>query len=114
MLSDIFSPCALGGILNDDTIKRLKCKAVAGSANNQLAESKHGDLLHEKGILYAPDFVINSGGLIQVADELEGFNKDRVMAKTAAIYDILTEIYKISKQNNISTHKLQTNLQKEN
>ena len=63
--------------MNDDTIKRLKCKAVAGSANNQLAESKHGDLLHEKGILYAPDFVINSGGLIQVADELEGFNKDR-------------------------------------
>lgn len=110
---DIFSPCALGGILNDDTIKRLKCKAVAGSANNQLAESKHGDLLHEKGILYAPDFVINSGGLIQVADELEGFNKDRVMAKTAAIYDILTEIYKISKQNNISTHKAANKLAEE-
>lgn len=103
----IFAPCALGAVLNDDTIPKLKCKAVAGSANNQLAEARHGQMLHERGILYAPDFVINSGGLIQVADELEmdDNNHDRVMAKTDNIYNILLDIYKVSKVNNIPTYE---------
>lgn len=104
---DIFVPCALGGILNDDTIGKLKCKIVAGSANNQLAESRHGQMLHEKDILYAPDYVINSGGLIQVADELEmkNNNHERVMAKTGKIYDILLDIFAISKEENIPTYE---------
>lgn len=85
-----------GGIINDDTIPRFKCKIIAGSANNQLLEPKHGEMVHEKGILYAPDYVINAGGLIQVADELEykdaGMRRERVLMKTEAIYDILLRI----------------------
>src|SRR5699024_2226591 len=68
---DIYAPCALGGTINDDTIVRLKAKVVEGSANNQLEASRYGDMLHEKGIIYAPDYVINSGGVINVADDLE-------------------------------------------
>lgn len=78
---DIFSPCALGAVINDDTIQRLKCKVVAGSANNQLKTDEHGDILTEKGIVYAPDYVINSGGVINVADELLGYNRERAMKK---------------------------------
>lgn len=104
---DIFAPCALGAVINDDTIPKLKCKIVAGSANNQLEEPRHGKILHDKGILYAPDFVINSGGLIQVADELEmkDNNHDRVMAKTRTIYDILLNIFDISKREDIPTYE---------
>lgn len=104
---DIFAPCALGAVINDKTIEEFKCKVIAGSANNQLAEPRHGQILHDKGILYAPDFVINSGGLIQVADELEmaDNNHDRVMAKTKGIYNILLNIYDISKENNIPTYQ---------
>lgn len=103
---DIFVPCALGGILNDKTIGELKCKIVAGSANNQLEKPEHGDMLHNKGILYAPDFIINAGGLIQVADEIEmdDLNHDRVMVKTESIYGILLNIFKISKEKDISTN----------
>lgn len=112
---DIFTPCALGAILNDETISKLKCKVIAGSANNQLAEPRHGKLLHEKGILYAPDFVINSGGLIQVADELEmqDNNHDRVMAKTRTIYDILLNIFNLSKEKNIPTYEAANRLAEE-
>ncbi len=67
---DIFAPCALGAVLNDVTIPKLKAKVIAGSANNQLKEERHGDMLHELGIIYAPDYVINAGGVINVADEL--------------------------------------------
>src|SRR5690625_2457671 len=83
---DIFSPCALGSVLNDETIPQLKAKVIAGSANNQLAKPKHGDLIFEKGIVYAPDFVINSGGVINVSGELEGYNESRAMKKVATIY----------------------------
>lgn len=111
----IFTPCALGGIINDETIPKLKCKIVAGSANNQLAEPRHGRILHEKGILYAPDFVINSGGLIQVADELEmkDNNHDRVMAKTRNIYNILLDIFNTSKEKNIPTYEAANKLAEE-
>jgi leucine dehydrogenase len=71
---DVFSPCALGGILDDKNIRALRCKIVAGSANNQLKASRHGEKIQQRGILYAPDYVINSGGLINVADELRGYN----------------------------------------
>ncbi len=102
---DIFSPSALGGVLNDETIPRLRCAAVAGSANNQLAEPRHGDLLHEAGILYAPDYVINAGGLIQVADEILGFNPERARRKTAAIHDLLLQIFAISRDERIPTYR---------
>lgn len=84
---DIFSPCALGAILNDETIPQLKAKVIAGSANNQLKDSRHGDYLHELGIVYAPDYVINAGGVINVADELYGYNRERAMKRVDGIYD---------------------------
>lgn len=99
---DIFAPCAMGAIINDETIERLKCKVVAGSANNQLAEERHGDLLEEKGIIYVPDFVINSGGVINVFEELKGYNADRALARASAIYDSVTRIFEIAKEENIS------------
>ena len=101
---DIFSPNALGACLNDETISQLKCKAICGAANNQLAEPRHGDLLQEKGILYAPDYIANAGGLIQVADELKGYNKDRAFKNASLIYDILLQVYATSKKENIPTY----------
>lgn len=102
--ADIFSPCALGAILNDDTIAQLQVKIIAGSANNQLAESKHGQMLHDLGIVYAPDYVVNAGGVINVADELYGYNRERAMKRVETIYDSLTKIFTISKQQNIPTY----------
>ncbi|WP_221568203.1 Glu/Leu/Phe/Val dehydrogenase dimerization domain-containing protein [Alkalihalobacillus sp. TS-13] len=101
--ADVFVPCALGGIINDETIEKLKVKAVVGSANNQLLRDEHGKFLQEKGIIYAPDYIVNAGGLIQVSDELYSPNKDRVLAKTKAIYDTLMEIYQKSNEQSIST-----------
>ncbi|MFJ8063724.1 Leu/Phe/Val dehydrogenase [Psychrobacillus sp. NPDC096426] len=92
--ADIFVPCAFGGIINDTTIPQFKVKAIVGSANNQLLDARHGKLLQDKGILYAPDYIVNAGGLIQVADELYGFNKERVLAKTKHIYDAVLEVYR--------------------
>lgn len=100
---DIFSPCALGGIINDETIPRLKAKVIAGSANNQLEKEEHGRILHEKGILYAPDFVINAGGVINVAEELAGYNRQRALNKVKSIYNILETVFEISRQKNIPT-----------
>ena len=101
---DIFSPCALGAILNDETIPQLKAKVVAGSANNQLQDSRHGDLLHELGIVYAPDYVINAGGVINVADELYGYNRERAMKRVDGIYDSIEKIFAISKRDGIPTY----------
>ncbi|GAQ17538.1 leucine dehydrogenase [Oceanobacillus picturae] len=101
---DIYAPCALGATVNDDTINRLKAKIIAGSANNQLKSSKHGDIIHEKGIVYAPDYVINSGGVINVADELVGYNQKRAMKKVETIYDSLTRVFEISRTDNIPTY----------
>lgn len=104
---DIFSPNALGAIINDNTIDVLKCKIIGGAANNQLAEKRHGDILHERGIIYAPDYVINAGGLIQVADEAHptGYNKDRAFKHASKIYDQILKIAEISKERNIPTYK---------
>lgn len=101
--ADIFVPCAFGGVINDETIEQLKVKAIAGSANNQLLTEEHGRQLAKKGILYAPDYIINAGGLIQVADELYGVNKERVLAKTARIYDAILETYKQADLDGITT-----------
>ena len=102
---DIFAPCALGAMINDFTVEQLKCKIVAGSANNQLAEEKHGDILREKGILYVPDFVINSGGVMNVYEEMKGYDRERAMARASTIYDNVKQIIEISKNENISTNK---------
>jgi len=101
---DIYAPCALGASINDDTIPLLNTKIVAGAANNQLKLEKHGDLLHEKGILYAPDFVINAGGVINIADELSGYNRERAMKRVDKIYDNLEIVFAISKRDNIPTY----------
>ena len=94
---DIFAPCALGGVIRDDTIPELKCSIVAGAANNQLDRPEHGDALRELGILYAPDFVINSGGLMNVADELIGYDRERAMKKVEGIYRTLREVFRRSR-----------------
>lgn len=102
---DIYSPCALGAVINDKTIDRLTCKVVAGAANNVLAEDRHGDLLQKKGIIYAPDYVINAGGLMNVADELNGYNEERAIEKVKTIYNNIAKVIAISKRDNIPTYK---------
>jgi leucine dehydrogenase len=102
--ADVFSPAALGGIINDDTLPRLKARIIAGSANNQLAdESRHGAELKKRGILYAPDFVINAGGLINVANELVGYNRELATAQVMAIGDIIGRIIEIAEVEKIPT-----------
>ncbi|MCS1351908.1 Glu/Leu/Phe/Val dehydrogenase [Mechercharimyces sp. CAU 1602] len=100
---DIFSPCARGGVINDQTMDELKCSAIVGAANNQLAEERHGEELHRRGIVYGPDYLVNAGGLIQVADELQGYHEERVKEKTDSIYDMLLKIYELSKEKDIPT-----------
>ncbi|AQL56117.1 Leu/Phe/Val dehydrogenase [Abyssicoccus albus] len=102
--ADIFAPCALGGILNDETIPQLKVKAVCGSSNNQLKEiAKHSKMLQDHGIVYAPDFVVNAGGVINVADELQGYNEERATKKIEEMYDQIGKIFDIAKRENITT-----------
>ena len=101
--ADVFVPCAFGGVINDNTLTQFKVKAIAGSANNQLLHESHGKKLQDMGILYAPDYIINSGGLIQVADELYGINHERVLAKTKHIYDAILEVYKLSEADGVCT-----------
>ena len=104
---DILSPCAMGGIINPQTISQLHCRGIAGSANNQLLNDSDADLLRQKGILYAPDFVINAGGLINVSLEIEeeGYNPTKAQAKVDKLYDQLIKLFEISEQNNCSTHQ---------
>lgn len=104
---DVFAPCAAGGIINDQTIPEFRCKAIAGSANNQLLKDQHAAALRERGILYAPDFVINAGGLLNVAAELEdeGYNPKLPRYKVHHIYDTLLAIYDIAEKNKESTHQ---------
>jgi leucine dehydrogenase len=102
--ADIYSPCALGATVNTHTINKLKCSIIAGSANNQLEdEDIHGKLLLEKGILFAPDYVINAGGIINCYSELMGFSKKRTLQLTENIYEATRNILKLSKAENIST-----------
>jgi leucine dehydrogenase len=102
---DIYAPCALGATLNTENINALRCSIVSGAANNQLAdESIHGPMLMEKGILYAPDFLINAGGLINVYSELTGYNRQRAMSQTEKIYDYTLSIFVKSAQENIPTY----------
>ena len=101
---DIFAPCALGAVVNDISLPGFRCSIIAGSANNILHEPRHGEALAERGILYAPDYVINAGGLINVADELEGYNKTRATKRVARIYDSMKKIIAISKRDGVPTN----------
>ena len=108
---DIYAPCALGATINDETIHQLNTKVIAGAANNQLAdEVKHGRILKEKGIAYAPDFLINAGGIINVYGELEGYTKEESIRKTENIYNTTLEIFKLSEKENITTHRATFNI----
>jgi leucine dehydrogenase len=100
---DVFAPCALGGAVNDDTLSDLQCSIIAGSANNQLAREELGDKLRDFGILYAPDFVINAGGLINVEDELRGYDQERAIKRVEGIYKQLQRIFATARERNIST-----------
>ncbi len=100
---DVFAPCALGAIINDDTLNRIRATVVAGAANNQLAEPRHGEELMQRGILYAPDYVINAGGIIDVSYERYGFDGDKLMKHVEGIYDTLMEIFERAKQENRPT-----------
>jgi leucine dehydrogenase len=103
---DIFSPCALGASINPDTIPRLRCRVVAGGANNQLADEDRDSLaLAERHILYAPDYVINAGGLINVFHELKGFNAEAARTQAAGIYDTILQIFEEADSENILTHQ---------
>lgn len=100
---DIYAPCALGATLNTANIKRLKCKVIAGAANNQMAdESIHGKMVSDKGILYAPDFLINAGGLINVYSELKGYDRAEALSQAEKIYSTTLEIFKVAKEEAIT------------
>lgn len=101
---DVFSPCALGAVVNPETIKKMKCSVIAGAANNQLEkESRDSKLLLSKKIMYVPDYVINAGGLMNVANELQGYNKEKARYQVEGIYYILMRIFDYAATNNIST-----------
>jgi leucine dehydrogenase len=102
---DIYAPCALGATLNDESLQKLKAPVVAGAANNQLAdEVKHGQMLIEKGIVYAPDFLINAGGLINVAGEASGtYNVEKVNNDVEKIYQRVLDIFSMAEEKNITT-----------
>lgn len=103
---DIYAPCALGATVNDDTIGRLKASIIAGAANNQLAnEVIHGQILKDKGILYAPDFLINAGGIINVYAEIVGYDKAEAMRRTENIYNTALEIFNFADTNGLTTYQ---------
>lgn len=104
MEMDIYAPCALGATVNTESIAKMKCAVIAGAANNQLAEEDvHGPMLIEKGIIYAPDFLINAGGLVNVSAELDGYNRERVMNQVEQIYDRTLEIFHLTEEEKIHT-----------
>ena len=103
---DIFAPCALGGVINPETIPQLKCKVIAGGANNQLMSESDGEALHRMGIMYGPDYILNSGGIVNVESEISGiYNADRAREKTERVYEIMERVISISKSDEIPTAK---------
>jgi leucine dehydrogenase len=103
--ADIFAPSALGAVVNDDTLQQLKVEIIAGAANNQLAEDRHGQQLEAQGMLYAPDYVINGGGLINVNAELHGWSLERARNKAGEIYDTILRVFDIAKEEKIPSFK---------
>ena len=102
---DVYSPCALGGTVNEQTLPRLKAKVICGAANNQLANNEIGDEIERRGILYAPDYAVNAGGVMNVSLEIDGYNRERAMRMMRTIYHNLTRIYEIADRDRIPTYK---------
>jgi leucine dehydrogenase len=103
--AQVFAPCALGAIVNDKTIPQFKFEIIAGAANNQLAEPRHGDELERRNILYAPDYVINAGGLINVYGELNEWSNERSKRKAGEIYDTLIDLFELAKKEGLPTYE---------
>jgi leucine dehydrogenase len=111
--ADVYSPCALGGTLNEQTIDRIKAKIICGPANNQLATDAIGDELNRRGVLYAPDYAVNAGGVMNVSLEIDGYNRERAMRMMRTIYYNLGRIFEISKTENIPTYRAADRLAEE-
>ena len=112
--ADVFAPCALGGIINDQTLQQFKVELIVGGANNQLLEPRHGDLLERRGILYAPDYAANAGGVINgCCREMLGWDLERTLAKTDAIYDTLLKIFELARRERIPTYQAADRLAEE-
>jgi leucine dehydrogenase len=103
--AEVYSPCALGGTVNSITLPRLKCKIICGAANNVLATDEMGDELEKRGILYAPDYAVNAGGLMNVSLEIDGYNRERAMRMMRTIYHNLGKIFQIAKRDRIPTYR---------
>ena len=102
---DVFAPCALGGVLNDDTIPRLRCKIVCGGTNNQLLEDRHADAVEKRGIVYGPDYIVNAGGVINLAQEVApgGYSEEAATARVMKIYDNMRQVLEIASSQHITT-----------
>lgn len=111
--ADIFAPCALGAVINDETLKALRAAVVCGAANNQLAEERHGDALARRGIVYAPDYVANAGGLINVNAEIEGWSLEQSHKKAGEIYDSVLQVLKIARDEGIPSYRAADRLAEE-
>ncbi|MBS0215552.1 MAG: Glu/Leu/Phe/Val dehydrogenase [Proteobacteria bacterium] len=111
--ADVYSPCALGGTINEKTLPRLKAKVICGAANNQLATNEIGDELQRRGILYAPDYAVNAGGVMNVSLEIDGYNRERAMRMMRTIYHNLGRIYEISERDGIPTYQAADRLAEE-
>jgi len=103
--ADVYSPCALGGTVNENTLPRLKCTIICGAANNQLANEAIGDEVEKRGIVYAPDYAVNAGGVMNISLEIDGYNRERAMRMMRTIYDNVTRIFQIAKRDGIPTYK---------
>jgi leucine dehydrogenase len=103
--AEVYSPCALGGTVNEQTLPRLKCKVICGAANNQLANDAIGDEVEKRGILYAPDYAVNAGGVMNVSLEIDGYNRERAMRMMRTIYYNVGRIFEIAKRDGIPTYK---------
>lgn len=103
--ADVYAPCALGATVNDQTLERLKVKIICGGANNQLAENRHGDILKERGVLYAPDYLVNGGGVMNVALEFEGWSEEKAAKMVNRIFNQTLEVFKLSDAENIPVYK---------
>lgn len=111
--ADVYSPCALGGTVNEQTLPRLKAKVICGAANNQLATNAIGDEVEKRGILYAPDYAVNAGGVMNVSLEIDGYNRERAMRMMRTIYHNLARIYEIAERDKIPTYKAADRLAEE-
>jgi leucine dehydrogenase len=103
--SDIFAPCALGAVVNDETLDQFTVGIIAGAANNQLGEERHGDALEARGITYAPDYVINSGGLINVNADVEGWEQEKSLKKASEIYDTILRVLELARGEGVPTYQ---------